>query len=44
MKIFGLLVVASAFLAGCGNYTEQKSPCVCNWDAINNPEQKEAMA
>lgn len=47
-KIIGkparLLVVASVLLVGCGNYTEQKSPCVCNFESINDPEQKEAFA
>ncbi|SFG40623.1 hypothetical protein [Roseobacter denitrificans] len=44
MKLIGLLVVASVLLAGCANYTEQKSPCVCNWDAINDQQQEESVA
>lgn len=43
MKVFTLLGLFVA-LTGCASYTEQTSPCVCNWEKLNQDDTKELVA
>ena len=37
-KIITMLIL-TALLGGCASYTERTSPCVCNWEPLNNLEK-----
>ena len=34
-----VFVLIFAALAGCATYTEKQSPCVCDWERINQTEE-----
>lgn len=43
IKVFTLLSVFVIF-AGCASYTEQTSPCVCDWEKLNHGDDGELVA
>lgn len=34
-----LSLALAALLAGCATYTERTSPCVCDWQPINDRQE-----